>query len=126
MMGCGARWEGGQQRGNLRGEKKNVITYRLDELISNDIHWFCMTAAKTHSIMAESKGVLLMARQRGLSFTESGFHHTKRGEGASDTSTKHGGLPVWAPDIHKARDMCSISSSCKVPIVPLASASESV
>jgi len=33
--------------------KKNGITYRLDELISNDIHWFCMTAAKTHSRMAE-------------------------------------------------------------------------
>lgn len=38
------RGGGGQRRGSLR--KKNLITYRLDELISNGIHWFCMTAAK--------------------------------------------------------------------------------
>lgn len=32
---------------------KKVITYRLDKLISNDIHLFCVTAAKTHSRMVE-------------------------------------------------------------------------
>lgn len=66
-------------------------------------------------------------RQRGLSFTESGHRHNRRGEGASDTSTKHRGLSVWAPDIHKVSDMCSCKRgdpACKVAIVSPTSASE--
>lgn len=47
MMGCEVE---GVSKEGIQGEK-NVITYRLVELISNDIHWFCMTAAKTHSRM---------------------------------------------------------------------------
>lgn len=44
------------------------------------------------------------------------LHHFQK-EGANDTSTKRGGLSVEDPDIHKACDMCSISSSCSVVIV---------
>lgn len=96
--------------GEFKG-KKNAITYRLNELFSNDIHWLCMTAASAHSRLAESKGVLLMAHKGDYHLQKVGFTIPKRGESASDTSTKHSGLRVWAPDIHKAWDMCSISSS---------------
>ncbi len=107
MMGCGVRRRGSAER----EVKRKICNYILDEFISNDIHWFCMTAAKTHSRMAESKGVPLMADKGVYHLQKVGFTTPRRGEGASDTSTKHSGLPVWAPDIHKAWDMCSISSS---------------
>lgn len=76
MMGCDVRWRGSAER---EFKKKNVITYRLDEFISNDIHWFCRTAAKTHSRMAESKGVLLMADKGVYHLQKVGFN-TPRGE----------------------------------------------
>lgn len=74
MMGCEVE---GVSREGIWGEK--VITYRLDEFIFNDIHWFCMTAAKTHSRMAESKVVLLMADKGDYHLQKVGFT-TPRGE----------------------------------------------
>lgn len=50
----------GVSREGILGGKKNVITYRWSELISIDIHWFCMTAARPTE-GRQSKGVLLMA-----------------------------------------------------------------
>lgn len=45
----------------------------MDELISNDIHWFCITAAITYSRMGESKGVLLMADKGDYHLQKPGF-----------------------------------------------------
>lgn len=51
----------------------------MNELFCNDIHWFCMTAARTHSRMAESRGVLLMADKGVYHLQKVGFT-TPRGE----------------------------------------------
>lgn len=57
-MWCAVGGAGSAER-EFEGEK-NVITYRWSELISIDIHWFCMTAARPTE-ERQSKGVLLMA-----------------------------------------------------------------
>lgn len=57
-MWCAVGGAGSAER-EFEGEK-NVITYRWSELISIDIHWFCMTAARPTEDR-QSKGVLLMA-----------------------------------------------------------------
>lgn len=65
-----------QRRGHL-GKKKNVITYGWDELIYKGILRFCMKASETHSRTAEWRSPF-DGRQRGLSFTESGYHQSKK------------------------------------------------
>ena len=94
MMGCVVRRRGSAER---QFKKKNVITYRLDELISG-FAWQLPRPIREWRRVKESfwwqtKGVYHLQKV--------GFTTPRRGEGASDTSTKHGGLPVWAPDIHK-------------------------
>lgn len=62
----------------IQGKKCNY-TNRMDELFPNDIHWLCMTAARSRSRMEESKGALLMADKGDYHLQKVGFT-SPRGE----------------------------------------------
>lgn len=102
--------EGGQQRGNLR-RKKKIITFRW-ELI-----YFAMTFAsfawqlqRTIQGWKRVRKSFLMADKGVYHLQKVGLPHQER-RGCKWHINKTQWLPVWAPDIHTALDMCSISSS---------------